>query len=276
MRYFVLTNDPDHGKTEDYRRILKLLAKKGIYVTTAVFCTLKDDGSLLGRHCYKGETHTLEDREYRKLMLKARDWGHEIAFHGYSQVSDTRDEFLRGLEIFKKVFGGYPKIYIEHGGHPKKHPIGLVKKENLALEGTKKGSRYYVEDVIKEVFELVWTHEYLLDDLNHPLNINDIFVEKDGIIYFKRWRMYHVWNFYEKVTDSLNTIIGYTHFGYKGYKSRFNFLRNFLDKASFCERWLSKDLQKAIDCISSILYEKNMISSTLGNLWRIYNEIQHS
>jgi hypothetical protein len=93
--YFVLTNDPDHGRAEDYRRILRKLAKHEIYVTTAVFCTLKDDGSPLTRHCYNGETHTLEDKGYRELIVEARDLGHEIAFHGYSQVSDTRDEFLK-------------------------------------------------------------------------------------------------------------------------------------------------------------------------------------
>jgi len=272
MSYFVLTNDPDHGRTEDYRRILRELAKNEIYVTTAVFCTLKDDGSPLARHCYKGETHTLEDKEYRELMLEARDLGHEIAFHGYSQVSDTRDEFLKGLEIFKKIFGDYPKIYIEHGGNPAKHPIGMVKRENLAFEGSRKSSSYYIKDIVKEVFELVWTHEYLLDNVKHPLNIGDIFVEKDGIVYFKRWRMYHVWKIYEKVTDNLNTIVGYTHFGYTGYKSKYNFLRNLLDKASFCERWLDKDLKRAINCILRILCEKNITSVTLGKLWRIYKE----
>jgi len=41
MRFFTLTNDPDHGKTEDYRKILKFLAENNIFVTTAVFCILK-------------------------------------------------------------------------------------------------------------------------------------------------------------------------------------------------------------------------------------------
>jgi hypothetical protein len=65
LRYFVLTNDPDHGKTEDYKLILRELSKNNIFVTTAVFCTLKDDKSALAKHCHRGDTDTLDVKEYR-------------------------------------------------------------------------------------------------------------------------------------------------------------------------------------------------------------------
>ena len=133
MKYFSLTNDPDHGKTDDYRKVLRMLSRNGIFVTTAVFCKLKNDNSSLSRHCFKGDTNTLEDTEYRDLMIEAKELGHEIAYHGYSQVSDTRDEFKKGLEIFKNIFGEYPKVYFEHGGHTSFHPADKVKKENLSF-----------------------------------------------------------------------------------------------------------------------------------------------
>ena len=146
MSYFVLTNDPDHGLLDDYRRIFRELGDRRILVTTAVFCVLKDDGSALARHCRQHETHCLADDAYRDFMLELRDHGHEIAFHGYSQASDTRDEFQRGLDIFRRTFGEYPRIYIEHGGHPRSHPPELCKRENLQVEGASPDSPHFVKD----------------------------------------------------------------------------------------------------------------------------------
>ncbi len=271
MKYFVLTNDPDHGLAEDYRPILKKLAENGIFITTAVFCVLKDDGSELARHCYRDETHCLQDKEYRKLMLEALGMGHEIAFHGYSQVSDTRDEFKRGLEIFKKTFGDYPKIYIEHGGHPEKHSIGMCKKENLSVSGYDQKSKYYVADTIKETFDLVWTHDYLLDYHKKPLPLKDIFIEKDGITYFNRSRMYHFNEIKKYLNETNNIIIGYTHFGYRGYKSRW-FWQNFLDANSYYERWLGGDLNKAIKLIKRFAKEQDVKSITLHELFQKYQQ----
>jgi hypothetical protein len=271
MKYFVLTNDPDHGKTEDYRRILKLLAQKKIFVTTAVFCTLKEDGSSLSKHCHKGETNTLEDKDYRGLMLQAKEWGHEIAFHGYSQVSDSRDEFKQGLKIFSSIFGEAPRVYFEHGGHPDKHPIDMVKKENLSYYGSDKKSIYYVKDIIKDTFDVVWTHDYLMDFLKNPLNLKDIFIEKDGIIYLKRWRMYHFNDIKNKISKIDNTIVGYTHFGYGGYRSNKNFIKNYFDKNSYLERWIDKqDCDRAVELLKNFIEEDNVKSLTVSGLYKEY------
>ena len=180
MSYFVLTNDPDHGLLDDYRRVFRELGNRRILVTTAVFCMLKDDGSALARHCRENETHCLADDAYRDFMLELRDQGHEIAFHGYSQVSDTRDEFRQGLDIYRRTFGAYPRIYIEHGGHPRSHPPGLCKRENLKVEGGSPGSPYFVKDLVRDIFDAVWTRDYLLDGVYEPLRVADIFPVEDG------------------------------------------------------------------------------------------------
>jgi len=269
MKYFALTNDPDHGKVEDYRKILRALSDSEIFVTTAVFCKLKDDDSPLARHCYEGETNSLEDKEYRDLMLEARDWGHEIAFHGYSQVSDTREEFLEGLDIFSSVFGEYPKVYFEHGGHPMHHPSGMIKKENLSMYGSTEGSNYYVKDIVGSVFDVVWTHDYLMDHLKEPLNLKDIFTKKEEIVYVKRWRMCHFNNIVQKLDAQKNTIVGYTHFGYKGYRSS-NPIKRYFDKASFLERWLSnKELNRSIEILDNFINTSRVRSVTLSELYRI-------
>ena len=72
MNYFVLTNDPDHGLLDDYRGVFEELGREGIFVATAVFCVLKDDGSALSQHCCENETHCLANEGYRDIMLKRR------------------------------------------------------------------------------------------------------------------------------------------------------------------------------------------------------------
>ena len=265
MNYFVLTNDPDHGLLDCYRGVFGELARRGIVVTTAVFCVLKDDGSALSRHCRENETHCLADGEYRDLMLELRDQGHEIAFHGYSQVSDTRDEFQRGIEIFRRDFGEYPKIYIEHGGHPKSHPPGMCKRENLKVEGGDPDSRYYVKDLVRDAFDAVWTHDYLLDGVHEPLHTTDVFHLEDGIRYFKRWRMNHVETLTSNLTGERNTIVGYTHFGYRGYEKR-NFLRNLFNGKSRLEWWSEKNRHRTAARLARILNEHRLESLTLSEL----------
>jgi hypothetical protein len=275
MRYFSLVNDPDHGKTENYREVLTKLSKKEIFITTAVFCKLKDNNSALSKHCNKGDTDTLSDPHYKKLMLEARDLGHEIAFHGYSQVSDTSDEFQEGLDNFKKIFGDYPKIYIEHGGHLKSHNKDMVKKENLSFYGSNSNSKYYIKDKLKNIFDLIWTHDYLMDDLKSPLPVKKIFETIDGITYFKRWRMYHFNDLKKKIDNKNNVIVGYTHFGYEGYKRSgrnflLNILNNQLNKKSFLERWQHQDIDRSIRILSDYLIDYKVKPLTISNLYNIY------
>ena len=266
MRFFSLTNDPDHGLTKDYAPILRGLAERNIFVTTAVFCTIRDDSSDLAKHCYRGETQSLEDPEYRDLILEARDLGHEIAYHGYSQVSDTREEFLLGLELFKEVIGAYPKVYIEHGGHPDRHPLGMCKKENLAVEGRDTSSRYYIEDVVREKFDLVWTHDYLLDHHRRPLPRREVFVVKDGITYFQRSRMLHLPEITRHLNDRDNTVVGYTHFGYQGYRHR-SLRRMLFDRGVVYERWIGADLPKTLEKLSGWLERNHLTALTVSDLY---------
>jgi len=272
MKYFVLTNDPDHGLYNHYAIVLRRLAKNNIFVTTSVFSTLKEDGSPLARHCYHGDTSSLENKKYCELMFRAMEMGHEIAYHGYSQVSDTRDEFMQGIEIFKKILGYYPKIYIEHGGHPEKHPIGMCKRECLALEGDLETSEYYIGDILRKEFDLVWTHNYLLDDLKRPLPLKDIFERNSGIHFFKRWRMYFFNQIKSEIDEINNTFVGYTHFGYQGYKSRYNIIRNLWDKNAYYERWCGRDLNRNLRLLTNFLIKNEIKPITLGKLFRKYKD----
>ena len=264
--YFVLTNDPDHGLVDHYRNVLSELGKRDIFVTTAVFCTLKDDGSALSRHCFEDETHCLANAAYRDLMLELADLGHDIALHGYSQVSDTREEFQKGIDIFYRTFKRYPTIYIEHGGHPRTHPLDLCKKESLNVQGAIPDSPYFVKDIVRDVFDLVWTHDYLLDGVSRPLSVADVFHWDDGIRYFKRWRMLDVAKLVNHLSPHPHAIVGYTHFGYRGYEPRSWIRALFAKDDAPLERWSGRYLAKTASILDRTLREHGLESVTLTAL----------
>ena len=262
---FVLTNDPDHGTTTNYRRVFSELNRLGLKVTTAVFYTMENDGSRLAKHCFKGETHTLLDPEYRDLMLELREQGHEIAFHGYSQVSNTREKFIEGLERFKEIFGEYPFTYIEHGGHPRKHPLDMCKRESLAMEGKKPGSPYYVWDIIKSKIKCVWAYHSLINEHSFK-KVTEILYEQEGVFFFRRWPLHyleiilkcHQMRSVESIANSfINVFIGYTHFGYTGYPKR----------PIYClENWNGPFLKNAIRRLEKILESHYVINLTIREL----------
>ena len=275
--YFVLTNDPDHGVTDHYRDVFQELTKREIFVTTAVFCTLKDDGTALARHCYAGETDHLSQPGYRDLMLELADLGHEIAFHGYSQVSDTRDEFQKGLEVFHRTFGRYPAVYIEHGGSPATHSTDLCKRETLAVEGADPDSDYYVKDLVQDVFDLVWTRDYLLDPVETPLDVPDRFRSEEGIIYFKREPMAEVDTLFGQLRGKGQAVIGYTHFGYRGYEPR-SYWKSLFRKRDYpqLECWSRRHLDRTVSLLARRLGEHGLKSLTLTDLLKTHRARHHA
>jgi len=212
-----ITNDPDHGRTDPVRKVCTQLARAGLRITLGAFCVMEDDGSALARHCHAGETDALCQPAYRDLLLALRDDGHEIAFHGYSQVSNSREKFAEGLELFRDVFGEYPFTYIEHGGHPARHPPGMCKREALAVEGKMPGSSHYVWDLIQEKIRCAWVRQELIDDDLSPRNASELLCRDGGTVFFRRYRMHYLDRMLPALGSQGGVFIGYTHFGYTGY-----------------------------------------------------------
>ena len=255
----VITNDPDHGTTEDYARVFGELTRLGLKVTTSVFCTLEDDSSDLARHCHAGETESLADPAFRDLMLELHDQGHEIAFHGYSQVSNTRERFVEGLEIFREALGHYPFTYVEHGGNPRKHPSDGCKRETLAMEGLNPESSYYVWDIIKDKVGCVWAWHDLLDDDYGVKQVEDLFYQCDGVLLFRRARMHYLDRVIRDVAREGGVFSGYTHFGYEGYRKapEYRF-----------ENWTGRHLKPAVEGLERILRRHDVTSLTVQELVR--------
>ena len=147
---FILVNDPDHSDFNRTKMVFSMLNEYKIKITSAVFCTMEKDDTELSKHCYKGETEALDNPEYAEFMLKQRELGHEIAFHGYSQISNKRSDFQKGLDIYRNVFGELPFTYVEHGGIPIHHKPEQCKKERLDWFGSVEDSDYFVKDLIQK------------------------------------------------------------------------------------------------------------------------------
>ena len=234
---FVLSNDPDHGLLENDEIAFNALNKIGIKLTHAVFCKLENDGSPLSRHCNIKETSSLSDSKYVDFLLRMRDKGNEIAFHGYSQISNTREKFCEGLEIYKSKFGDYPYTYIEHGGILGRHSEGMVKKESLSYMGSDPNSKYYIKDVVESKIKCLWERKGgLFDEANPDWKVKskkDVVFFKDGLARIKRHRManFDRCSYLQELADKEGVFMGYTHFGYRGLESRFN--KSFLNIPTF-------------------------------------------
>ena len=229
----ILVNDTDHLDYPTASVIFGILNAWDIPFTHATFYTLeKDDNpaspNSLGQHCYEHETASFTDTnryKYISLLNHQIKLGNEIAYHGYSQISNTREKFLKGIEKINESITREMATYIEHGGNPLYHPTEGCKKETLAISGKNKKTDYYVADAISEKFQQSWCYFDLVNPKNNiekeklieSLNI-DTFYEKEKIRMMKRYRAKDAALLIngDHVRNS-DVLIAYTHFGYKGY-----------------------------------------------------------
>jgi len=65
---------------------------------------------------YSG-SHTLQDKPYADYIKELSNNGIEIAFHGASMESSTRDKTLEAIKIFYETLGFYPRSYSCHSNN---------------------------------------------------------------------------------------------------------------------------------------------------------------
>lgn len=272
MNTFILTSDCDHLLGDEHIFMLRNFADNGIFVTTAVFNSVVEDKSWLGQHCTPVDTEGWLDNEfYKKGLIEAKAMGHELAFHGNSQVSNTRKEFLTGIDKYNSVFGEYPFTYVEHGPNPK-HQIGLGYKEELLNNNVDDQSIYYIKDVIKEVFSLTWTQDHLITSKNLPLKKESWFTRCDDITYFRRCRMldFDPESIFRSSIGAETAFIGYTHFGYEGYFGRRRQILLDLFRNRFSSRfefWKNKNFYQNLNELIRMKKEASVSTITLREFY---------
>jgi hypothetical protein len=221
----ILVNDTDHLQYQHAKVVFEHLNKYDIPFTHAIFYTLEKDlinETTLDKHCYEIETASLTDidsHKYIQLLKEQVAIGNEVAYHGYSQISNPRDKFAKGIEKINEILNIKMTTYIEHGGNPNHHPIEGCKRETLAVEGNNVESEYYVQDLIKDNFSQCWCYFDLVDSKKEPLSPlskDQVFYKREDLLMMRRHRALHLPTVAPKMKAG-DVCIAYTHFGYKGY-----------------------------------------------------------
>src|SRR5512147_1237268 len=85
---FTIVDDTDRSTVENAGPIYNFLSEFGLRTTKTIWPLAP-----LGPPCTGGQS--LEDPEYRRWVLDLRDRGFEIALHGVSDETSTRERVLR-------------------------------------------------------------------------------------------------------------------------------------------------------------------------------------
>lgn len=114
---------------------------------------------------------TLEDRDYREWVLELSESGFEIALHGGTDHSSTRDETRAAIDRFREVMGADPRVHVNHFGQREGLYWGDARLEGVAgaayraatrllgrderYYGHVEGSEYFWGDICRERIEYV-------------------------------------------------------------------------------------------------------------------------
>lgn len=109
---FTVIDDTDGSRIGNTKPIYDFLSDLGMRTTKTVWPVDCPEGS----HDY-GYSQTLEDEDYLAFVHELKEDGFEIAFHGATMESSTRERTLRALDLFREHFGENPKIHVNHAAN---------------------------------------------------------------------------------------------------------------------------------------------------------------
>lgn len=106
---FAIIDDTDVATVDNVRPLYQLLDRVGIRATKTVWPMSCPEGS----RDFAG-SETLDDARYRQFVLGLQQRGFEVAFHGATMESSTRERTIAALERYKSCFGSYPRVHANH------------------------------------------------------------------------------------------------------------------------------------------------------------------
>ncbi len=106
---FSIVDDTDGATVENIKPVYDYMHELGIRCTKTVWVLHSNDLS----H-WPNRGASVEDSQYLAFVLELQSQGFEIALHGARGGHSKRDEIIASLETFKKLFGQYPRIHINH------------------------------------------------------------------------------------------------------------------------------------------------------------------
>jgi len=106
---FTIFDDTDYARLDNVGEVYAFLKEHGFGTTKSVWPLKGDKTPVCGGS-------TCEDPEYLKWLLNLKESSFEIGYHLATYHSSVREETARGLEMFAKHFGHYPKSAANHTG----------------------------------------------------------------------------------------------------------------------------------------------------------------
>ncbi|HEU0225921.1 MAG TPA: hypothetical protein VFR29_10835 [Steroidobacteraceae bacterium] len=106
---FTIVDDTDMATLERNAPVYDTLHRYGLKTTKTVWVlapTETDHPSNAG--------DSLQDADYVQFVRDLRDKGFEIAIHGVRGGSSPRADTIAGLEAFRREFGDYPRLHVNH------------------------------------------------------------------------------------------------------------------------------------------------------------------
>lgn len=150
---FTIVDDTDNCTIENIKPVYDYLFKIGL-LTTKTIWTYPPNDRFTGL--------CLQDEKYLKYIKVLKKQGFEIAIHGVGSGSFTRDEILKGLEIYKSFLKEYPSMHINHaqnldniyfgnrGGSKLLQRYSKIKSPLDKAYGEDKNSKHFWGDWVKK------------------------------------------------------------------------------------------------------------------------------
>ena len=106
---FSIFDDTDDATVENVKPVYDYLYDCGLRTTKTVWPMDCPEGS---RVFFAGET--LQDKPYCNFVHELVSRGFELALHGATMESSTRERTMRGLEFLQREFGLSPRLHCNH------------------------------------------------------------------------------------------------------------------------------------------------------------------
>jgi hypothetical protein len=142
---FTVVDDTDVATVQNVAPVYALLERLGMRATKTIWTMPCAEGSK-----NFSSSQTLEDAEYRTFVVDLQRRGFEIASHGATMESSTRERTAAGLERFRAVLGAYPRVHANHAANGENLYWGPARVDAPPLKRLLRslsGASYYQGDV---------------------------------------------------------------------------------------------------------------------------------
>jgi hypothetical protein len=242
-------DDTDLSTRANTKPVYDLLYEKHMNATKTVWVFRKQRASSYRTDIGNGSQSsplagsTLEEPEYLDFVRDLKSKGFEIALHGVSAGNNLRDETIRGIDVFRNIFGEYPKINVFHQTNIENLYAGSAKLDifilkvlerllhNSDYQGHKPHSPYFWGDYAKETIKYMRLPFHSVKNVNtlrvnpdmpfHDRNrpyVNYWFLGSDGSDCMAFCKLLEKENI-DKLQEERGICVVYTHFA-KGFTRR--------------------------------------------------------